>query len=158
MPIITIAGTPIQFPDSGNAPNWAPAVIQFAQQVASALSSTVGSDDVLPQHLSIDSIPSGTLAITNLKFSNINVQGAFIRYTVLRSTTLTTVSETGTIVINYNPNNPVNNKWEYSRERVGDASVTFTISDTGQVSITTTALSGTNHTGFIYFAAQSMLS
>ena len=45
MPIITIAGTPIDFPSSGREPNWADAVIQFAQATADTLFDGIDGPD-----------------------------------------------------------------------------------------------------------------
>lgn len=56
----------------------------------------------------------------------------------------------------YNPNNPVNNKWEIIREYAGDGKITFSITDVGQVQFSTTTLAGTGHVGKIGFAAQTL--
>lgn len=157
MPDIIIAGTIISFPNSAAAPNWAPAVIQFAETVADALSSVVGSFDVVPQRFIIDNAPNGSdTAITNLSFSTTAVRGAFITYAVYRNTSLETVSETGNLLIVYNPTNGIGEKWELTRDYVGDSDVTFDIDDTGQVNINLTALSGTAHNGFISYAAKAL--
>jgi hypothetical protein len=158
MPQIVVQNQIIQFPDSATSPNWAPPVIQFAQAVANALSLLVGSADVFPQNFTIDAFNGVTnQAIPNLLFSTAAVRGAIIRYTVFRSTSTTTVAEAGQILIVYNPANPTNNKWEIQREYTGNANTTFSITDTGQVQFSNTALGGISHTGKIAFAAQALL-
>lgn len=157
MPDITITGTVISFPNSAAAPNWAPAVIQFAELTAAALSIVVGDFDVVPQRFIIDTAPNGTdVPITNLAFSTAGVRGAFITYSVYRNTSTTTVSETGNLDIVYNPTNGIGEKWEITRDYVGDSSISLSISDTGQVNINLTALAGTGHNGFISFAAKAL--
>lgn len=158
MPTITIKGTPINFPDSGTSPNWAPAVIQFAQAVADALSLLVGTADVTPQNFTIDSFnPVTNQDLPNLQFSTSIVRAAFIRYSVYRNTSTTTVAESGIMIIVYNPANPTNNKWELIRDFTGDAQIDFNITDTGQVQFTTQTLGGLSHNGKIAFAAQALL-
>jgi len=157
MPTIIIQGTPIEFPDSDQSPNWAPAVIQFAQAVESALSIAVGTFDVSPQVMNIDAYNPGTnVNINNLSFSTTQVRGAFIQYTVYRNTSTTTVVEGGTIEIAYNPDGPVNNKWEISRVRTGDASITFSITDVGQMQFSTSTLGGIDHVGRLSYEAKAL--
>lgn len=157
---ITIGNTPIEFPESSEAPNWAPAVIEFAEAVAEALSGIVGAFDVPVTTLNIDSQnpTSGSTDIPGLAFSTTNVRGAFIRITVQRTTSSASGYEATDIMVVYNPSNSPGQKWEISRATVGDASITFTITDAGQVQFTTTALTGTGHQGLITFTAQALKS
>lgn len=155
-PIITIAGTVIDAPDSGSSPDWSPAIIQFMQAVESALASVVGSFDVAPQSFVLDSYnPGSNIDVPNLSFSTASVRAAFIRYSVYRNTSSTTVTESGDMIIVYNPTNPVGNKWEVIQQRVGDASVLLTITDTGQMQITTSTLAGLSHSGKLAYSAQA---
>jgi len=157
MPLITISGTVIDFPDSAASPNWSEAVIQFAKAVEDALSSVVGSFDVAPQSFSIDAYnPGSNIAIPNLSFATSAVRAAFIRYSVYRNTTSTTVTEAGDLIVVYNPTNPVGTKWEIIQQRSGSASIELSIDDTGQMLLTTSALSGLNHVGKITYVAQSL--
>lgn len=156
--IITIQGTSIAFPSSGEPENWSQPLIDFATAVQDALSSITGPADVPPQTLTIDAFnPGSNIVIPALTFSTTTVRGAFIRYAVNRTTSLTSVSEIGEIEIVYNATGPTGNKWEYGRTYTGDASITFTITDVGQVLLNTTSLSGINHTGILTYTAQALL-
>lgn len=158
MPTIIIRGTPIDFPDSGSSEDWSPAVIEFAQAVADALTSAVGTFDVPPQVQIIDASNPGTnVDIASLNFPTSNVRAAFIRYTVFRATDSTSVYEAGDLIIVYSPDNPVSSKWEITRGNItGDGQITFTVTDTGQVQFSTTAISGLNHTGRLSFEARAL--
>lgn len=57
----------------------------------------------------------------------------------------------------YNPNGPSGNKWEVGRIANGDASVTFNVTDTGQVQISTLTLAGINHVGKIAYSGTAFL-
>ena len=159
MPVITILGQAIDFPDSAQQPNWAPAVIEFAQAVEDALNAAgVGTFDVPPQVLTIDAYNPGiNVNINALAFPTSAVRGAFIRYAVFRTTSTANAYEIGTLNIVYNPNNPVGDKWEITREFTGDGQITFDITDDGQITFSTLTLSGINHQGKISFSAQSLL-
>lgn len=154
---ITISGTPIEFPDSGTSPDWAEAVDAFAIAVQDALSGIVGPDDIPPQTFSLSPYNPGTVAVTNLVFSTATVRSAIVRYSIYRTTTLADAAESGNLFVTYNPDAGVGNKWDIAREYQSEGSVSFTISDTGQISITTAALSGTSHVGVLTFAAQALL-
>ena len=155
---IVIQGTPITFPSAGGSPQWAEAVDQFAKAVEGALNTVVGAFDVAPQALIIDAYNPGTnIDIAALSFPTASVRSAFIRYAVFRSTNSTSVYESGSLEIVYNPNGPVGNKWETAQQLVGDGKITFYVTDTGQVQFSTTVIAGSGHTGKLTFVAQSIL-
>ena len=158
MPItITIQGTPIEFPISSDSPNWADAVQQFAEAVEAALATVAGTFDIAPQVFNIDAYNPGTdVDIPNLAFSTAQVRGAIITYTAYRDTSTTSGAEVGTISVVYNPDGSTGNKWAISQERTGDASISFAITDAGQVQFTTASLGGINHVGHISFSARAL--
>jgi len=155
---LNILGTIVEFPSSSASPDWSPAVIQFAQLVTLALSGVEGPFDVVPQIFTLDSYNPGTnVAITNLAFSTAVVRSAVITYNTYRNTSGGSVYEAGDITVVYNVNNPTNNKWEISQERTGNADISFSITDAGQVEFSTTTLAGTGHTGQLAFSAKALL-
>lgn len=158
MPIITIGGTPIDFPNTGRTPVWSESVIQFAQAVESALSGIVSTGDVAKQSFVLTSShnPGTNITLTGLSFSTALVRAGFIRYSVYRTTSTTQVYEAGEMTVIYNASNPATQKWELQQERVSDASITFSIDDAGQFSFSTSAIAGASHTGLISFVAQSL--
>lgn len=154
MPQITIGSTIIDFPDSAQAPNWAPALIEFAQAVEGALQGFVGAFDVAPQTFVIDAYNPGTnIDIPGLTFPPSDVRAAFVRYTVHRTTDSVEVNEIGELWAIYND---TNGTWDFSQQKAQDASISFTITNVGQVQFSTTTLAGTSHAGFITFVAQSL--
>lgn len=158
MPLITIGGTPIQFPDSGSSPNWSPAVIQFAEAVENVLTGVFGPFDVAPQSFALDLFnPATGVNIPHLTFTVQAVQAVFIKYTVNRTTDVTTAYEVGEIKMVYNPNGPSGSKWEVGRQYNGNGLVTFTVLDIGQVQINTQLLTGSNHRGTIVYSASALL-
>jgi hypothetical protein len=148
---ITIQNKVIEFPESGASPNWAPAVVAFAQAVEAALASVVGSFDVAPQTQNIDASNPGTdVDITSLNFPPATVRSASVFYAVSRETDSASAVEGGTFTIVYNADNPVTEKWELAQYKA--------ITDTGQIRYSTTALAGSNHVGDIAFRAVAVLN
>lgn len=162
---LIIQGTPIEFPSSGGSPNWSPAVIEAIQALANAVNSITGAYDVPPQVQNIDqNNPSTNIEVNNMVFPFQEVRGATVFYTVYRKTENSgpldsqEVSEAGTIQIVFNNANPVDNKWEIQREFVGDAKISFNITDIGQMRFSTKELSGINHSGVLSFRAIAILN
>lgn len=147
--VITIKGTPIEFPSTGESPNWAPAVIEFAQAVENAILSAVGPYDIAPQVFNLVSDVNTNTDITDLNFPTSAVRAGFIKYSVIRVGG-STVIESGNIMVVYD-----GSSWTLSRDYVGDANCTFNITSTGQVQITTPTLAGYS-SGKVSFSAQTL--
>lgn len=162
---ITIKGTTIELPSSGSSPNWAPAIVEAFEALADAVNSISATFDVAPQAQNIDANNSSTnVDLNNLNFPSSEVRAATIYYTVYRKTDNSgppdgqEVTEAGTLEINYNNAYPITQKWEMARVYEGEAYISFSISDLGQISFSTTALTGTNHTGIVSYRAISILN
>lgn len=147
---INIKGTLIDFPASGESPNWSPAVIEFAQAVEEALLSVVGPNDIPSQVFNILN-DNTTIDVTNLSFSTSTVRAAYIKYSIILTGSSIT-SEVGNIMVVYN-----GSSWEITRDYVGDTNCSFAISSIGQVSITIPVVSGFNSTfSKLSFSAQAL--
>lgn len=137
--IITIQGTPIEFPSTGESPNWAPAVIEFAQATEDALNAAVGLADIPPTVIPLPNTTVGFIPVTDLEFSNSIVRAGYITYAIIRKSTTTTLTEAGNIVVVYN-----GSVWTLTRDYVGDADCQFDITSGGNITINIpNAISGT---------------
>lgn len=155
MPKISIQGRLIDFPNSGTSPNYAPAIIDFAQAVADALAGVAGSYDVPPSVVALPSDVNNSISIPLLTFPTAAVRSAFIRYAIYRTSDTTTEAETGTLEIIYNT---TLGTWQMSREAVGtDTKSVFTVTNIGQVQLTTTAIGGTYSGGTLSYVASAIL-
>jgi len=153
--IVTIQGTEIEFPTSGESPNWAPAIVEFAQAVEAAINSSLGDFDVFPQTFILSNNANTNLDIPNLNFPIAEVRSAFIRYAAYRSTNTNSSFDSGEMVVTYDS---LSATWYLERESFGnsDTDISFDITPAGQIRITTTSLSGTNYSGRIAFSAQAL--
>ena len=127
---ITIRGTPIEFPATGESPNWAPALIEFAQAVETAFNSAIGPYDIPSQVVELTSNANETpyLLLNTLAFPTSDVRAAFINYSVIRQSSTTQVKEVGTLFAIYNGSN-----WILTREYTGDTALSdFNCTSAGQ--------------------------
>jgi hypothetical protein len=164
---LIIKGTPVELPESGQSPNWAPGIIEAIQALSEAVNSISGTYDVAPQVQNISSFPeSSNIEINNLVFPKEEVRAATIFYSVYRKTETDgpnegqELAEAGTLLIVYNesPEIPINNKWQIQREFVGNANMEFTIDDLGRVKFTTNEMTGIDHFGSLSYRAISILN
>lgn len=158
MPDITINGTVVSLPASSASPNWAPAILQAFSLIEAALAGVSGSFDISPQVLDISAFDTATdQTLTGLSFSTSAVRSAVITYYVYRdSSTASDKSESGQILIDYNADRASNQKWSLQQECVGNASISFSITDAGQFTFTTTTIGGITHVGYIGFFAKTL--
>lgn len=164
IPLI-IKGTLVDIPSSGQSANWSNGVIAALRALTDAVNAVTGTYDVANQEQSIDANNSSNdVEITNLAFPVSQVRSATIFYSVYRKTEDSgppdgqEVAEGGVIVIVYNASNPTANKWEIVRDFAGDSNISFSITDTGQFTFSTTPLTGINHIGTISFRAIAVLN
>jgi hypothetical protein len=168
---INISGTIIDFPSSAQSPNWAPALIEFAQTVAASLGGIVGPYDIAPQVVDIlnDNAehPVATPGVS-LGFPTSIVRAANIRYSVYRNNTANeNHAETGILTAVYNSSALT---WELQREFVGNVTpqgtsgsglttsgINFRIDNNGQVFYTAHAINSVGYNGKLSFAAQALL-
>ena len=107
---IDIAGTIVSIPSTGSQPVWSEPIIQGFEAIADALSGLVGEGDIGRQIFNLDNShnPGTDVVLTGLSFNPTLIRGAFIRYTVARSTTSPdqSITEIGEMRVLYNIDNP----------------------------------------------------
>jgi len=160
---ITIKNTPIDFPSSAQSPNWAPAIIEFAQVAADAINEAVGQANISPQVIDIINdntthditTPSGV----SLSFSNSLVRTANVQYSIYRNNSLNQLHvESGSITVVYN-----GTSWILQRDYTGtifQEGINITIDSSGQMQYTIPSGSQytvtTGYVGKFSFAAQAL--
>ena len=159
---IQIQNQVIDFPASGESPNWAPAIIQFAKAVENALNASVGPYDVAPQVQVMDDNGFSDKNITNLSFPPVDVSQVVIDYSVQRTITDgvdKVYTEGGVLTCTYRPELSTD-PWSFTQTKTGDAKCSFTIDASGQIKISFQVLPGTavTHRGIVSFRARSLVS
>ena len=160
MPLITISGTQINFPNSSSSPNWAEALVQFAEAVQDALNGVAGEYDVVPQVYDMVADVNSNVELPNLAFPVSEVSAVIMTYDVERdpdtATSNNIVRQTGSIIMSYNEDNATNEKWTMAHVFNNSADITFDISDDGTVTFSTSSIATGIHSGKIRYSAKAI--
>ena len=153
---LNVRGTVYNYPSSGEDPGWGGPATDWAEAVTQTLTLIIGPNDILQTSFSINNNQIISELVRGLYFNPTQVRAANISYSVYRETALTTVVETGELLITYDTAAPINEKWKITQRTNGEAGVLFTISDAGQFSYTSSNIAGTNYSGIMRFTARTL--
>lgn len=159
---ITIGTQVITFPESGAAPNWAPAITQFAQAVATQLSGIASAFDIPPSVQVLTSDVNTNLPVNNCVFPNGSVRSFSFEYGLYRTNGVTSLAENGTVNVIYNTltsNWSLEHEFQGTRQANGSPYHTFSMSG-DQLTITTIAIGGSYDSvnSTISYAAKTILT
>lgn len=147
-----------QYPTNRQIPGWGLEASAWAQAVTTVLGSLNGPQDILQTVSNISnnqvlSPPATAGLVAGLSFDPTQVRGAKVDYNVYRVTNGSGAQEfveQGIMLISYKP---VAATWDLVIMSSQSSGVTFTISATGQIYYTSTAMTGLNYNGSIVFRA-----
>lgn len=150
MPILTIAGTPYNYPDEGTEPGWGSDATDWAQAVTDVINTLVAPGDILQTTFTLQDNTATPTIVSGLRFDPTVVRAANITYSVNRNGQ----NQAGLLLLNYNQSGATGSKWVITEaNKIGDVGVTFSIDDTGQVYYLSTS---TGFTAAITFAAKTL--
>lgn len=157
MPIkLNVRGTVYNYPQAGEDPTWGKEAAEWATAVTETIALLVGPNDILETSFIIENGQVTPELVRGLYFNPVEVRAANISYSVYRTTALTSIVETGEMLISYDANAPVNEKWKVVQRVNGNAETLFTVDDTGQFFYTSSSILGVNYTGLMKFYAKSL--
>ncbi len=152
---VNIGGTFYEVPEPGESPNWGREATDTIIALAEVLSALFTDGDILATRYTIDNNVGVSEAINGLLFNHTQVSSAMVTYSVSRTNDGVGVSEYGTLYLNYDEDAPIGEKWITTRIVFsGNAGVTFSCTDTGQVEYLSSDIPGATHTGTIVFSAK----
>lgn len=153
MPNLTVNGVTYNFPDPGTPPGWGENTTAWAEAVTEVLNFLVSPGDLVNITASINNNVSSPTNVTGCVFSSVQTRAANVTYQVVRSVTGTDISETGTLLLHFDPSLG----WSLTRSYTGgNAGVDFSVTPTGQVQYTSTDLVGTSYEGLMKFNAKTL--
>jgi hypothetical protein len=154
---VTINGIPYKIPETG-AQGWGEEMTGWCVAVTRELNGliTLGDIPLTSGNLLNNQASPPTQLIPGLRFDISTVKGAFVEYNILRTTneTYERLTETGMLVVTYNP---ITFAWDLARYSAGDAGIEFAISNVGSVGqayYSSTNLTGAQYSGTIRFRAR----
>lgn len=144
------------YPTAGQEPGWAEPATGWAEAVTDVLDSLSGVGSVNETQVTVDN--NATKNVTGLLFNEAFTEGVEVTYRIYRKTDDEEFSEKGSLSIVYKPATP--EKWFISRviDCGDDALVALDITAGGQVTYTSTPISGLNYEGFIRFKTKNILA
>lgn len=150
---VTVNGSEYTLDQQGDNPPWGEELSDLLQALVDVAAQVINTGDVPTTSFIIADNTGSPTSITGLLFDPATVRSSVIEYSVYRSNIGNEASECGTMLVTYKS---TAGTWELARYAVGDAGVTFTITNAGQVQYTSTDLSGTT-AGTMKFRARSFL-
>ncbi len=156
--VLTINGTPYNYPVPGEDPTWGADATDWAKAVTEAISTLLGPGDILSSTFSIDNNISTDTNINGLLFDPGTIRAANIDYAIYRisSTNTSGYAENGRLYIVYDDNASSTNKWQLSQKTAGNSGVSFSVDDTGQLKYKSTDIGSLSYSGSIRFSAKAL--
>lgn len=153
--VLIVNNTPFVYPTSGDEPGWGSDATGWASAVTQVLTDLLGPNDILETAFNIANNQTVFADVTGLTFNGASVRAANITYSVFRVSTANPSgnSETGTIQLDYDNNLG----WSINQGSIlGNAGVTFTVTNTGQVQYKSTDINALNYVGTMKFRAKTL--
>lgn len=148
---LTVGTEEFDFPEEGDNAGYGENVTDWATAVSDALSTVQQRNDITNTTAAILNNVSVATAISGFSFDTSEVISINSEFIITRTTDVPAVSlvESGYIEGNFNGSD-----WTIVVESVGNSGVTFDITAAGQVTYTSTNMTGTNYSGEIRFRAK----
>lgn len=154
---LIVRGTVYNYPDPGEDQGvWGDEASDWAEAVTDTLDLLLSGNDILPTAFLVENDVTVPTIVRGLYFNPGQVRAANISYSVYRETDLGSVVESGEMLINYDVNGAVGQKWKVIQRTNGEAGVIITVQDDGQFYYESTNLLGTNYTALMRFSARSL--
>lgn len=148
---LIIGNEEFEFPVVGTNPQWGEEVTDWAEAVTDALTNVIQPNDILVQSATIANNRTTPASIPGFSFDTSEVVAINAEYIVKRTTDspATNLVESGYITGNFD-----GNSWSISQRSNGFSGVEFDITTGGQITYTSSDISGTNYVGQISFKAR----
>lgn len=160
MPVtLTVNNIPFEYPANGDSPGWGQPATDWATEVTNVLGDLVGPTDILQTTFTVLNNQSISQNVLGLSFNTGLVRAAFIDYSIYRTSTANPsgFTEAGSIVATYDNLASAGSKWQLAvGPMVGNAGVTFTITDGGQFQYQSSDINATGYSGTMHFRATTL--
>lgn len=156
---LTVNNTPYDYPSPGDEPGWGEAATGWAEEVTDVLNSLLTTDDILQTAFTVNNNVSTDTNVAGLSFNTGSVRAAFVEYSIYRvsDSTPSGTAEAGLMTLIYDNSAAPGSQWTLTISSVtGNAGVTFTITDAGQIQYQSTDIGSTNYSGLMKFTARAL--
>ena len=158
MAVLVVGNQSFNYPDPGTEAGWGEDATGWASAVTQALSALINTGDILPTSFTIQNSVSSVQDVTGLFFSSGVVRSANINYAIYRTsnTTVPGIAESGVILLDLNDTGTTGNKWQMTVQKNGEAGVTFSVTDSGQITYTSSDIGLAGYIGVMKFSAKTL--
>ena len=156
---LIVNNTSYLYPSPGEDPGWGEEATGWAEEVTDVLSSLLGPDDILETTFNVNNNISVDTNVNGLSFNTGTVRSVNIQYSLYRvsDSTPSGNAESGIISLVYDNSAASGFKWTLTQGGIsGNAGVTFTITDAGQVQYKSTDIGSINYSGVMKFKAEAL--
>lgn len=154
MPLLIVNNKVFNYPDEGEAPGWGNDATMWAKEVTDVLNFLQAPGDIVNSIANINNNQTSPTDVVGLIFSSTNTRNARVTYQVKRSVTGTTIIQSGTLFLDWDPQSST---WILTHDyTAGDAGVVFSVLPSGQVQYTSSNMIGSGYTGEIKFNAKTL--
>lgn len=151
---VSIGGTIYEVPQVGESPNWGKEATDTIVALADVLNTLFADGDILTTRYNLNNNVSTFTPINGLLFNSVQTKSATVSYAVIRNTDDATVTEAGTLYLNYDDGL---GDWDVTRTiQNGEAFMQFDTTNVGQVEYKAHDMAGLNYTGLIIFSAKTI--
>jgi len=155
---LTVANNIYSYPEPGEDPGWAEGATDWAKAVTDVLNTLLAPSDILETSYIINNNIAVATDVNRLFFDPGVVRAANITYSIYRASSTNTAgkTESGVIYINFDNAAAPGSKWTIGQQTIGNAGVSFTITDAGQLQYTSTDIGSVSYQGSIKFLAKTL--
>lgn len=154
MIVVNLNNKTFQIPEPGQEPGWGEDVTAYLVELAEVLNFLVAPGDIINSTALIANNQTTPADVVGLVFSNAETRSARVSYQVKRSVTGTTLIQSGTLYLDWNPGLST---WILTQDFTsGNAGILFSVTAGGQVKYTTDNLTGSGYQGEIVFSAKTL--
>jgi hypothetical protein len=153
MPIpVTIQSQTYEYPSPGDQPGWGEDATDAFVALVTKVNGISPNTDIVAGSASIANNQSSPVNVTTLIFDSGVVGAAIIEYHLTRTVTGASISEQGTLSIDYS-----NGVWYIQRELSSgvDTGVVFSITNAGQIQMTSSNIAESSYVGNMSFRART---
>lgn len=155
---LIVNSQPFEYPVAGDEPGWGEAATGWAIEVTEVLGELLGPNDISETSFTFQNNIGVFTDVSGLVFNTGQVRSATINYSIYRTSTGSPSghAEAGIITMVYDNSAAPGSKWIMIVGNIaGDAGVTFSVTDLGQIQYKSTDIGALGYSGAMHFRAKT---
>ena len=151
---VIIQGSTYNLPVQGDSPPWGTDLTDLLNALIAVSNPSIGPADITTTSFTIANNVASPTNVSGAAFNTAIVRSAILSYSIYISTSINELCETGQIYLSYKS---TAGSWELAQNYSGSSGVIFSITSSGQLTYTSSNISGTSYVGKMKFNARAFL-